>query len=160
MCRTTVHCQVICRLKVRLMTCIAYVILIRLLVNCRCLIICKFKLFYYKLTIFSPVLLYLSCINTEVKRKNEVYWLFYLLFFQNILIEVSGTKGGQQILKRGVVADFGLATAIPDPYREFHLSVVGSPFWMAPECIIGQRYNETVFLYLLSNSLDWIISME
>lgn len=46
--------------------------------------------------------------------------------------------------KRGVVGDFGLATKIPDPSREFQLSIVGSPYWMAPECIKSQPYNEIV----------------
>jgi len=42
------------------------------------------------------------------------------------------------------VADFGLAAKIPDPQKKFHLSVVGSPYWIAPECIKGKPYNQTV----------------
>lgn len=49
-----------------------------------------------------------------------------------------------------VVADLGLATEIPDPRSEKALSIVGSPYWMAPECIVGKtKYNEKadVFSY-------------
>ena len=48
------------------------------------------------------------------------------------------------LTKRAVVGDFGLATKIPDPSREIQLSIVGSPYWMAPECIQAQPYNEIV----------------
>lgn len=60
------------------------------------------------------------------------------------MIERSSTDVRTSTFIRAVVADFGLVAAIPDPSREFHLSVAGSPYWMAPECIIGHRYNETV----------------
>lgn len=49
-----------------------------------------------------------------------------------------------------VVGDFGLSAKIPDPLGNKHLqSTVGSPFWMAPEVIIGIHYNEKadVFSY-------------
>ncbi|XP_053325985.1 dual specificity testis-specific protein kinase 2 [Spea bombifrons] len=49
-----------------------------------------------------------------------------------------------------VVADFGLAEKIPD-YSEGNekLSVVGSPYWMAPEVLRDEQYNEKadVFSY-------------
>ena len=64
---------------------------------------------------------------------------YLILHFQNVLISVDG------MCKRAVVGDFGLATKIPDiSADEFYLSIVGSPFWMAPECIHGLRYNQRV----------------
>ncbi|MGH0143482.1 UNVERIFIED_CONTAM: hypothetical protein FKN15_046210 [Acipenser sinensis] len=50
----------------------------------------------------------------------------------------------------GVVGDFGLAEKIPDYSVESEkLSVVGSPFWMAPEVLRDEQYNEKadVFSY-------------
>ena len=32
---------------------------------------------------------------------------------------------------------------------DVQLSIVGSPYWMAPECIAGKKYNEKVGLLLL-----------
>ncbi|XP_074508194.1 dual specificity testis-specific protein kinase 2 [Sebastes fasciatus] len=49
-----------------------------------------------------------------------------------------------------VVGDFGLAEKIPTNLAEIEkLSVVGSPFWMAPEVLRDERYNEKadVFSY-------------
>lgn len=49
-----------------------------------------------------------------------------------------------------VVGDFGLAEKIPTNLAEVEkLSVVGSPFWMAPEVLRGEPYNEKadVFSY-------------
>ncbi|XP_067893137.1 dual specificity testis-specific protein kinase 2 [Heterodontus francisci] len=49
----------------------------------------------------------------------------------------------------GVLGDFGLAEKIPDSADVEKLSVVGSPFWMAPEVLHSEHYNEKadVFSY-------------
>lgn len=50
----------------------------------------------------------------------------------------------------GVVADFGLAEKIPDYSDEEDqepLAVVGSPYWMAPEVLRGEVYNEKVDVF-------------
>ncbi|XP_078417131.1 dual specificity testis-specific protein kinase 2 isoform X2 [Cetorhinus maximus] len=49
----------------------------------------------------------------------------------------------------GVLGDFGLAEKIPDNAEVEKLSVVGSPFWMAPEVLHSEHYNEKadVFSY-------------
>ncbi|XP_048458070.1 dual specificity testis-specific protein kinase 2 [Rhincodon typus] len=49
----------------------------------------------------------------------------------------------------GVLGDFGLAEKIPDSTNVEKLSVVGSPFWMAPEVLHSEHYNEKadVFSY-------------
>jgi len=37
-------------------------------------------------------------------------------------------------------------------YRsDLQLSIVGSPYWMAPECIAGKKYNEKVSMLLYIN---------
>ncbi|XP_077401403.1 dual specificity testis-specific protein kinase 1 [Vanacampus margaritifer] len=49
-----------------------------------------------------------------------------------------------------VVGDFGLAEKIPDYSGEADrepLAVVGSPYWMAPEVLRGELYNETVDVF-------------
>ncbi|XP_068196009.1 dual specificity testis-specific protein kinase 2 [Antennarius striatus] len=47
-----------------------------------------------------------------------------------------------------VVGDFGLAEKIPTSLAEQEkLSVVGSPFWMAPEVLRGELYNEKTDIF-------------
>ncbi|XP_067134378.1 dual specificity testis-specific protein kinase 2-like [Centruroides vittatus] len=47
-----------------------------------------------------------------------------------------------------VVGDFGLAEKIPDSREKTRrLAIVGSPYWMAPECLHGQWYNEMADIF-------------
>uniref|UniRef100_A0A8C2ZLV5 Testis associated actin remodelling kinase 2 n=1 Tax=Cyclopterus lumpus TaxID=8103 RepID=A0A8C2ZLV5_CYCLU len=53
-----------------------------------------------------------------------------------------------------VVGDFGLAEKIPTNQAEVEkLSVVGSPFWMAPEVLRNESYDEKYFCLLCFTSL-------
>ncbi|KAG1944527.1 dual specificity testis-specific protein kinase [Pimephales promelas] len=59
-----------------------------------------------------------------------------------------------------VVGDFGLAEKIPDHSDEAgkeSLSVVGSPYWMAPEVLRGEHYNEKVDVFAFGIILCEII---
>ncbi|XP_077981073.1 dual specificity testis-specific protein kinase 2-like isoform X2 [Glandiceps talaboti] len=47
---------------------------------------------------------------------------------------------------QSVIGDFGLACAIPRDDDQ-KLSIVGSPFWMAPECLKQKQYNERADLF-------------
>ena len=42
----------------------------------------------------------------------------------------------------GILADFGLAARVP--LNGEVLSQVGTPFWMAPECLAGKYYDQKV----------------
>lgn len=60
----------------------------------------------------------------------------------------------------GVVADFGLAEKIPDysdDEEQEPLAVVGSPYWMAPEVLRGEVYNEKADVFAFGIILCEII---
>ncbi|CAG5134791.1 unnamed protein product [Candidula unifasciata] len=63
---------------------------------------------------------------------------------RNILI-----KKGENRNYQAVIADFGLATQIPDPGSTEPLPPVGCPWWMAPEVIHGQFYDERADVFSL-----------
>uniref|UniRef100_A0A8C2A213 dual-specificity kinase n=1 Tax=Cyprinus carpio TaxID=7962 RepID=A0A8C2A213_CYPCA len=61
----------------------------------------------------------------------------------------------------GVVGDFGLAEKIPDysdGVEKQPLAVVGSPYWMAPEVLRGELYNEKVDVFAYGIILCEIIA--
>ncbi|XP_067137030.1 uncharacterized protein [Centruroides vittatus] len=61
---------------------------------------------------------------------------------KNVLIK----KEGLEMI--AVVGDFGLAEKIPDPReRSQRLPIVGSPYWMAPECLRGEWYDERADIF-------------
>ncbi|XP_075434385.1 dual specificity testis-specific protein kinase 1 isoform X2 [Ascaphus truei] len=57
-----------------------------------------------------------------------------------------------------VVGDFGLAERIPDHSQTEPLSVVGSPYWMAPEVLHGDLYNEKADVFAFGIILCEIIA--
>jgi len=72
---------------------------------------------------------------------------------KNVLVRVStDTTGcGEEVYVQALVADFGLASKIPKKCssQTEKLSQVGSPYWMSPECLRGEFYDESsdVFSY-------------
>lgn len=72
-------------------------------------------------------------------------WFHRDLTSKNVLVRI--TEGNLQ----AVVADFGLAAKIPDPLNKTErLSIVGSPYWMAPEVLNGEWYNEQADIFSYS----------
>jgi len=74
---------------------------------------------------------------------------------KNVLIRRKSNRGGpmtssnqDDVTIHALVADFGLAAKIPKCSAE-RLSQVGSPYWMSPECLRGDFYDEKsdVFSY-------------
>ncbi|XP_076347247.1 dual specificity testis-specific protein kinase 2-like isoform X2 [Tachypleus tridentatus] len=62
---------------------------------------------------------------------------------KNVLIKREATN------LTAVVGDFGLAERIPDGTSDqaHRLPIVGSPYWMAPECLKGEWYNEKADIF-------------
>uniref|UniRef100_S4RQ38 dual-specificity kinase n=1 Tax=Petromyzon marinus TaxID=7757 RepID=S4RQ38_PETMA len=61
----------------------------------------------------------------------------------------------------GIVGDFGLAETIPkcnEKGERERLAVVGSPFWMAPEVLRGEIYDETIDVFSFGIILCEIIA--
>jgi len=73
---------------------------------------------------------------------------------KNILIkseEVAARRGYNFRNERGkklvaVIGDFGLATRIPKKNSR-RLPQVGSPYWMSPECLRGERYDQSADIF-------------
>ncbi|KAK3579117.1 hypothetical protein CHS0354_022137 [Potamilus streckersoni] len=60
---------------------------------------------------------------------------------KNVLIKM------EVAMYTAIVGDFGLSAKIPDPNSQKQLSTVGSPYWMAPEVILGKFYNEKADIF-------------
>ncbi|CAN9509285.1 unnamed protein product [Ophioblennius macclurei] len=74
---------------------------------------------------------------------------------KNVLVRCEGS------LFSAVVGDFGLAEKIPDYSEQQNqepLAVVGSPYWMAPEVLRGELYDEKVDVFAFGIILCEIIA--
>jgi serine/threonine protein kinase len=61
---------------------------------------------------------------------------------KNCLVQINS-----EVYTRTVVADFGLAAKFRKPSGEYHNEVVGTPYWMAPECLCGRPYCEQADIF-------------
>ncbi|ESO06664.1 hypothetical protein HELRODRAFT_64650 [Helobdella robusta] len=89
--------------------------------------------------------IHLACdIAKGVKYLHASGYMHRDLTSKNILIKKY--PDGKTV---AVVADLGLADKIPSLLSNSAPVIVGSPYWMAPECIAGKKYNEKadVFSY-------------
>ncbi|XP_040570176.1 uncharacterized protein [Lepeophtheirus salmonis] len=59
---------------------------------------------------------------------------------KNVLVKKLVSEKGT--IMTAVLGDFGLAAKIPSSRTDFRLPQVGSPYWMSPECLRGQFYDE------------------
>ena len=88
------------------------------------------------------------------------------LTLQNILVRISeeehsnGKISSANIKQCAVIGDFGLATKIPTRSigKEFRrLQQVGSPYWMSPECLKGEFYDEKADLFSFGKKFRYSI---
>ncbi len=63
---------------------------------------------------------------------------------KNVLVRRG--RGDGRVLN-AIIADFGLAAEIPDPTERRRLPQVGSPYWMSPECLRGEFYDEKADIF-------------